>query len=80
MTRAMAVASSPGGSRRARSTAAAYVSDVTIETLAHSISAARSRMPARSKRIRSRPAASATAPAFWLITSGAAPPTACGQK
>ena len=53
---------------------------MTIPTLAHSISAAKSRMPIRSNRMRSRPAASATAAALWGITSGAAPPTAWGQK
>ena len=76
----MPVASMPGGSRREAVAAAAYVSGVSMLTLAHSTSAARSRMPVRSNCSRSDAAAWATAGALWLMTSGAAPPTAWGQK
>jgi hypothetical protein len=57
-----------------------YVSGVNRLTLAHSTSLARSRTAVRSRRRRSREAASATRPALCGITSGAAPPMACGQK
>ena len=77
----MAVASSPaGGSRRRADAAAAYVSGVSSDTLDHSTSEATSRTAALSNRSRRRPAASATAPALCGMTSGAAPPIACGQK
>ena len=77
----MAVASSPaGGSRRWAVAAAAYDSGVSSETFDHSISEARSRTAALSSRSRSRPPASATALALCGITSGDAPPMACGQK
>ena len=68
------------GSRRAAAAAAAYVSGVSMRTFAHSTSAARSRMPVRSSCSRSEAAASATAARLVLMTSGAAPPMACGQK
>jgi len=53
---------------------------VSMLTLAHSISADRSRMTALSVRMRSRDAASATMGALCAMICGAAPPTARGQK
>jgi len=76
----MAVTSRPGGSRPAERAAAAYDCGVRRLTFDHSISAARSRIVVRSNWRRSLLAASATAVAFCASTSGAAPPTACGQK
>ena len=51
-----------------------------METLAHSISADRSRTAARSTWIRSREAAAPTSGAFCVTSDGTAPPTTCGQK